>query len=375
MMRIRSKALGRRDSLVRLSILAGILICILATPYRAGLAQSGDLPESAEVAGVVGNPQTYPLSCESRSAVDWAAYWGVSIGEIEFFSRLPKTDNPETGFVGDPYGRWGNIPPYPYGVHAGPVAEVLRQYGLKAEARKGIKWRELRAEIAAGRPVIVWIVGRMWSGIPVPYSSPGGPDTTVARYEHTMILTGYDPESVRVIDASTGAHQAYPLSQFLESWSALGNMAVLGSGEVQPTLEPGTTYVVKRGDYLIALAARLGIPWQELAVFNGLFYPFVIRPGQILQIPPSAGDADPAPTPTPSPLPTATVTPMPTPAPTITPTQIPAGDGIPATHVVKKGEYLVQIARLYGLNWLDIANLNGIYYPYVVFTGQVLRLQ
>ena len=63
----------------------------------------------------------------------------------------------------------GQHPPASYGVHAPPVAELLREFGLQAEARSGMTWDELRAEIAAGRPVIAWVIGQIWSGTPQKY--------------------------------------------------------------------------------------------------------------------------------------------------------------------------------------------------------------
>jgi uncharacterized protein YvpB len=87
----------------------------------------------------------------------------VSIGETEFLDALPRSDNPESGFVGNPNDSWGYIPPHGYGVHADPVAETLQQFGLEADARRGLGWDDLREEINAGRPVIVWIIGQMWN--------------------------------------------------------------------------------------------------------------------------------------------------------------------------------------------------------------------
>jgi LysM repeat protein len=42
---------------------------------------------------------------------------------------------------------------------------------------------------------------------------------------------------------------------------------------------------------------------------------------------------------------------------------------------VQRGEYLVQIAREFGLNWQTLASINNIGYPYVVHPGQVIRLK
>lgn len=183
------------------------------------------LPERASIPGVKGKKQAMPLDCEARVAVDWAAFFGVKIDEFEFFSRLPGSDNPDLGFVGNVYGAWGQIPPNPYGVHAEPVAALLREYGLTAYAHRPLTWDDLRAEIAAGRPVYVWTIGAasMWS-IPVYYTSSDGHTSIVARYEHVVIVTGYDENNVTIVDGSS----TYVRSkhQFLSSWSALNNMAI-----------------------------------------------------------------------------------------------------------------------------------------------------
>jgi subtilisin-like proprotein convertase family protein/uncharacterized protein YvpB len=183
-----------------------------------------DLPSSAVIHNVTGEDQELPLDCESRSAVDWANYFGVTIDELDFFELLPHSDNPDTGFVGNVYGQWGQIPPNPYGIHAEPVAEVLRDHGLQAYAHRPLSWDALRAEIAAGRPVFVWIIGNIINGIPEYYTPSDGLHTVVARFEHTVIVTGYTEDSVFYLNGDT--IYAKSVEQFLDSWSALGNMAI-----------------------------------------------------------------------------------------------------------------------------------------------------
>ena len=183
------------------------------------------LPEDAWVSGMSGQNQAYPLDCETRSAVDWARHWGASISESEFFWGLPTSVNPELGFVGNVYGSWGQVPPNDYGVHAAPIAERLRQYGLKAQARKYLHWDDLRAELAHGRPVIVWIIDTISPGAPRYYNPGTGPFTVTAPYEHTMILVGYTSTTVTLLDGAT--FRTLSLNSFLDSWSALANMAVI----------------------------------------------------------------------------------------------------------------------------------------------------
>ncbi len=189
--------------------------------------QPVSLPSTARIYNISGQNQSMPLSCESRSAVDWAGYFGVRIGEYDFFNRLPKSDNPDAGFVGSVYGSWGQIPPNPYGVHAEPVAGVLRDLGLPAYAHKKLSWDAVRAEIAAGRPVEVWIVGaaNLVSGAyPVYYTSQDGHLSVVSRYEHTVLVIGYTPSEVILLNG--GSVITRPLNTFLDSWSILRNMAV-----------------------------------------------------------------------------------------------------------------------------------------------------
>jgi LysM repeat protein len=77
--------------------------------------------------------------------------------------------------------------------------------------------------------------------------------------------------------------------------------------------------------------------------------------------------------------------PVDTPAPYATeliPTQAATSTRRPAstpvdcglTHVVQTGERLFQIGTLYGVDWRDIASLNGLTDPGVIFAGQVLCL-
>lgn len=47
-----------------------------------------DLPAEAYVTGFVGYPQQRSLTCEIRSAVDVASFWGVSITEEELFDKI-----------------------------------------------------------------------------------------------------------------------------------------------------------------------------------------------------------------------------------------------------------------------------------------------
>lgn len=306
-----------------LRILA-ITLCVFCSSFLSPQVVRADpIPAEAHIVGLSGNAQRFTLSCEARSAVDWAAYWGVEIREKKFLNSLPRSDNPDAGFVGNPNDEWGNLPPLSYGVHAEPVAALLRQYGLQADARRGLSWDDLRSEIAAGRPVIVWVIGQMWRGVPVRYKAKDGHTTTVARYEHTMILIGYDPSRVYVVDAFSGQFQSYPLKTFLASWKTLGRMAIIGGGSARPALEVSAPQPDSSGRDKLTRHTFLPMVFRQPRLSVGMSY----------------------------------------------------GTSNEQTYTVRSGDDLARIARVNGLDWKQLALLNGIEYPYVIYTGQVLRLR
>ena len=61
-------------------------------------------------------------------------------------------------------------------------------------------------------------------------------------------------------------------------------------------------------------------------------------------------------------------------APTPTPAPVPAQTSNNNTYTVKSGDCLSTIGSKLGVNWRDIANINGISSPYIIYVGQVLKV-
>ena len=106
-----------------------------------------------------------------------------------------------------------------------------------------------------------------------------------------------------------------------------------------PTTPTEFLYTVKVGDTLGSIAAAYGISWVQIAEANGVVNPNLIFPGQVLKIPSN--------------------TPGPTPQ---------------FTHVVQPGETLFLISLHYGVFWTDVAEVNHITAPYIIFPGQALTI-
>lgn len=199
---------------------------------QVGEIQAGDkldvleeIPASHYIWDIWGHRQYFGLGCEASAAVDWADYFGVTVSEFAFQTRLPFSDNPDLGFVGSVDGPWGQVPPYAYGVHAAPVAKLLREhYGMNAAGEKGLTIEDLQRELASGQPVIAWVIGNCVGGIPYEYIDKEGTPVTVAAFEHVVILTGYDEDTIRYMN--NGKFYDIPYKNFANTWGVLGNMAV-----------------------------------------------------------------------------------------------------------------------------------------------------
>lgn len=200
-----------------------LTVPILPTALETQLAS--ELPTEHYITQISGHKQFFSLGCEAATALDWARYFGYEFNEFEFQYKLPQSDNPDLGFVGDVNAPWGQVPPYGYGVHAGPIADLLNQYNIPAKAYRGYSLEQITAKIAQDKPVIAWVIGNVVGGVPYEYTDQQGNKVIVAAYEHVVIVTGYDEEKLRYM--TNGKFYEAPKDVFLNSWGVLGNMVVV----------------------------------------------------------------------------------------------------------------------------------------------------
>lgn len=101
------------------------------------------------------------------------------------------------------------------------------------------------------------------------------------------------------------------------------------------TAQPPVSYTVQPGDALLGIAARYGLKYGAILKLNGITLDAVLRPGDVLLLPPGATPVAPAPPPTTVPATTAPATTVPaTPVPPTPPTTVPAPAATPIDTVV-----------------------------------------
>ena len=73
---------------------------------------------------------------------------------------------------------------------------------------------------------MVWVTGHVENyGAGQLYTAADGQIALVAAYEHTVMVIGYAPDSVTLLDG--GTIYTRPTDQFMASWGALGKLAVI----------------------------------------------------------------------------------------------------------------------------------------------------
>lgn len=110
---------------------------------------------------------------------------------------------------------------------------------------------------------------------------------------------------------------------------------------------PSQVYVVKPGDYLLAIATKLQVSFEDLLAVNGLTKKSVIHPGDQLIVP-SGGVLPSAPPSTP-----------------------PPSSGV--LYTVKPGDYFKRIAQALGVRIDDLLAVNGMKKTTVIHAGMQLK--
>ena len=148
--------------------------------------------------------------------------------------------------------------------------------------------------------------------------------------------------------------------------------------------------VARRGDTVADVAARVGLPAQEIASFNGVQPGDKLRADEVLVLPRNAApgtatpgsvdiaalagqaiDDSPDTTPAPGSISTATLDPAPA-APVVAP-KVQSGPE-PVRHKVERGETAYTIARLYQVPVRALADWNGLGSDFAIREGQFLLI-
>ena len=195
--------------------------------------------------------------------------------------------------------------------------------------------------------------------------APPSPSDTVARADAPPLTVPMPPASSSSMSGGGSAVTFNPDAPATAAPSSgpravptRPNTPVASVLVAEPVVDvtPATTYVVKSGDSLWTIAKKNHLATAELAAANSLSVNAKIQPNQKLIIPGKPAAPNAAATAKGGAGPTSK-------AVEVAPAAASRNSGDAMKHVVKKGETLEKIARLYGVKQGDIAVANNISDP------------
>ena len=136
----------------------------------------------------------YPLGCEIISLA-MMIHYTTQVDIDTLVSEMPRDDDPNKGFRGDPastsYG-WTILPQ--------PLSALAEKHLGAAEVMTGCETEDLKAKLLADTPVMTWVNGLGW---PV----------------HAICLTGYDEQGFYYNDPASGKKDVHiPFNDFEIIW-------------------------------------------------------------------------------------------------------------------------------------------------------------
>jgi len=195
------------------------------------------------------------------------------------------------------------------------------------------------------------------------YTSNGSTDWTQVTNWQNLDLGTIFPRSEPGAIASATAQLVAPSSTivlFVRGWSKwpipdqefnlnVDAISLRGCGGATPppTQPSNCVYVVRAGDTLSQIARNAATTVTILMQLNGITNPNIIFVGQRISLP-NCASPNPSPAPTPPPA--------------------------TRTYVVQAGDTLSNIARACGTTVANLAYINGIRNPNLIFVGQILKI-
>ncbi len=145
-----------------------------------------------------------PTGCEMTATTMMLQYAGVKIDKMRFAAAVPRSSDPNSGFVGEPTGNVGvGLYVYPQGLLA-----TVRQYLPTAVNLSGMSLPQLKAQLAKRHPVVVWVTG------------------LDGFASHTVTMTGYQVNALFYNDPWTGRQETISNHDFETIWQQNGRRAL-----------------------------------------------------------------------------------------------------------------------------------------------------
>lgn len=171
-------------------------------PNKESKEDSSDLVTRLDVPLISQKPEI-PTGAEIASSAMLFQYAGINIDKVALAKDIPKSSDPNKGFVGNPFSNSG------WTVYPKGLISTYEKYLGSSNDLTGMEITDIEKSIQNKKPVLAWCKG-----------FPG-------FKTHTIVITGYDNEYFYYNDSSLNKKDAQiDRETFIERWSDNQRMAI-----------------------------------------------------------------------------------------------------------------------------------------------------
>lgn len=195
------------------------------------------VPESYEILNIYPISQfpELPTGCEITSATMLLNWYGVNVNKIQLADAVNKLPvprgnsggtlvgySPNEGFIGTPYDNNS------YGIYNKALEKLIDQFSDSSALNvSDYDLHYLLSIVASGRPIIAWVtinfndpsVGSEWL-------TDKGEHITWMVPEHTVLIIGYNSNSIIILDPYDGKKKAIDKNIFQSRYDQMGRQAL-----------------------------------------------------------------------------------------------------------------------------------------------------
>lgn len=145
-----------------------------------------------------------PTGCEITAVTMMLNFAGKKVSKYQAAKIMPRSSNPNKGFVGSPYKKF----PLGFWVAPGGVKPVAQHYLGKSKIMTNCSINAIKQKLLRSHLVVVWV--GMFDGIS----------------NHAITLTGYHGNTLYYNDPWTGTKRKISVAKFKIHWALDGHRAI-----------------------------------------------------------------------------------------------------------------------------------------------------
>ena len=144
-----------------------------------------------------------PNGCEITAVTMMLQYAGAHVDKMQLAREMPRSNNPNAGYIGDPWNGTGVtiFPP--------ALMQLVQKYTPNHTAKDltGLGFDALRYQLGLGHPVVTW---NTMHGFPY----------------HALVITGYDQHNIYYNDCWTNEKTSWSIDAFIKNWNSQAQRAL-----------------------------------------------------------------------------------------------------------------------------------------------------